>query len=107
MSQPEDFPPMVFMSVANKPGARVASIRELTPMFHRPPDRVGGMLPCRMQTVLGDRSPPTPQSRPTVAETATHCHRRPVSGQHALNSPSRIYRQARATLYAWCSWHTS
>jgi hypothetical protein len=40
MPQPDDFPPMVFMGVDNKPGARIASIRELTPMSHRPPDRV-------------------------------------------------------------------
>ena len=31
---------MVFMGVENKPGARFASIRELTPMFHRPVDKV-------------------------------------------------------------------
>jgi hypothetical protein len=40
MPQPESFPPMVFMGVTNEPGGRHASIRELTPMFHRPPDGV-------------------------------------------------------------------
>src|SRR5689334_19055024 len=40
MPEPERFPPMVFMGVDNKPSIRRASIRELTPMFHRPPDRV-------------------------------------------------------------------
>lgn len=40
MPQPENFPPMVFMGVTNKQGAQRARIRELTPMFHRPPDGV-------------------------------------------------------------------
>ncbi|CAM3275172.1 hypothetical protein H7J08_12435 [Mycobacterium frederiksbergense] len=31
---------MVFMGVDNRQGARIASVRELAPMFHRPPDRV-------------------------------------------------------------------
>ena len=37
MPGPQDFPPMVFMGVDNKPGAQIASICELTPMFHRLP----------------------------------------------------------------------
>lgn len=40
MPLPEDYPPMVFMGVDNKPGAQIASMRELAPMFHRPPDKV-------------------------------------------------------------------
>ncbi|OMC33859.1 hypothetical protein A5740_11245 [Mycobacterium sp. GA-1841] len=31
---------MVFMGVKNEPSARRATIRELTPQFHRPPDAV-------------------------------------------------------------------
>lgn len=31
---------MMLMGVSNKPGGRRASIRELTPMFRRPPDAV-------------------------------------------------------------------
>lgn len=40
MAEPEDFPPMVLVGVDNSEGGEIASLRELTPMFHRPPDRV-------------------------------------------------------------------
>jgi hypothetical protein len=55
MSQPEDFPRMVFMGVDNKLGARIASIHELTPMFHRPPDRVWAEcfhIECRLSSAI-------------------------------------------------------
>ncbi len=46
---------MMFMGVDNKLGARIASIRELTPMFHRPPDGVWAecfRLECRQSSVI-------------------------------------------------------
>jgi hypothetical protein len=55
MPQPEDFPPMVFMGVDNKPGARIASIHELTPMFHRAPDREWAecfRIECRQSSAI-------------------------------------------------------
>ena len=44
MPTPEDFPPTTFMGVRNEQGGRIASIHQLTPMFHRPPTRDWGQL---------------------------------------------------------------
>lgn len=46
---------MVFMGVDNRPGAEIASIHELTPMFYRPPDKVWAecyRIECRKSSVV-------------------------------------------------------
>lgn len=44
MLSPEDFPPTEFIGAHTQQGARIASIIELTPQFHRPPNRDWGQL---------------------------------------------------------------
>jgi hypothetical protein len=40
VSRPDEFPAMVVVGVDNQASPRFSAVRELTPMFQRPPDRV-------------------------------------------------------------------
>lgn len=55
MPRPDEFPAMEFMGVDNRPSPRFSAVRELTPMFQRPPDRVWAQcfrIECENSSVI-------------------------------------------------------